>query len=105
MNNILHAKALASIFGATDEIKQEVNIGFFYHFNPYSNLIEVDSVSISEQLDFVPSDLKQDLTVSVADILGEKEQVIVMCEKNAIQFSVKHIIPLDMSYSTNMLFI
>lgn len=105
MNNILHAKALATIFGATEEIKQEVNISFFYQYNHYSRLIEVEEVTITDHLNFQPSDLNQDLTVAIAAILIEKERDIVMCSKSKINYYVKTIVPLDYSYNTNMLFV
>lgn len=99
-------KATAAIFG-TEEQKQVVK--FEYEYYPVSKwfsddrMIFVNFCKIKESLAFSPSDIKTDLEIAIAEAIGERPQDIRFeCE---VEYSVKPVRIIEVSYTTEMLFV
>jgi hypothetical protein len=76
-------KHKAIVFGSDEDIKQEVEFKFdYYSVAKWSSLIRlnnantifVTNLEVVTPLTIEPSDLQQDLTVSIAGIVNEEEE-------------------------------
>jgi hypothetical protein len=103
-----YMKLLALVFAGPEE-KQEVTVHVIYQsfskFFGERSHVKIQQCKIEQPLALTPSDLNGDIERAVAEMLGEREQDVMMECKPKYGMEPVIVIPIKKSYATNMLFI